>query len=204
MTSTSINWEVVEGARVVHISGITPALSEPCRDLSLEVVQRASASGAFVSFDVNYRHKLWNPEQCRAVVESITGACDLVITTGEDARDVLGIVGPPDEVCAGVAAALGATHTVVTAGSGGAHWVSEGSVGHVPGYPEAETVDRIGAGDAFAAGVLLGAIAGDVPGGVEQGVAMAALKLGVFGDQLTVGPDEVERLMGGDGREVSR
>ncbi len=201
---SSIDWDVVEGARIVHITGITAALSSSARDLALELVQRASAAGTFVSLDVNYRRKLWEPDECRQVIESMAGSCDLVVATSEDALDVFGIAGPPGAVCSDIASHLGAVHTVVTAGAGGAHWVSGGSVGHAPGYPDAETVDRIGAGDAFAAGVLLGVLDDDVPGGVERGVAMAALKLGAFGDQLTVGPDEVDRLMQGHGREVSR
>lgn len=204
MTAASIDWGVVTGARILHVTGITAALSPSCRDLTAELVRRAADAGVFVSFDVNYRRKLWKPDECRAATEAMAGSFDLVVVTAEDARDVFGIDGPPAEVCAAVASRLGSTHTVVTAGADGAHWMSDGAAGHAPGYPDATTVDRIGAGDAFAAGVLLGVLDGDVPGGVERGVAMAALKLGVFGDQLTVGPDEVERLMRGHGREVAR
>jgi len=204
MDVSSIEWPVVEGASVVHITGITPALSASCRELSLEVVERAAHAGAFVSVDVNYRRKLWEPHECESTIRAMAASADLLIATTEDARDVFGISGDAGDVCGHLASELGIRHTVVTAGSGGAHWVSAGTAGHAPGYSDAETVDRIGAGDAFAAGVLLGVVAGDIPHGVEFGVAMAALKLGVFGDQLTVDREEVESLMRGHGREVSR
>ena len=204
MDSSSISWPVVEDSRIVHLSGITPALSRSCRTLSTEVVRRAAAAGALVSLDVNYRHKLWSTQECRTVVSELASSASLFIVTAEDARDVFGIGGEPDAVLAALVAELGVKHTVLTVGAGGAHWSSGGQTGHCPGYEDAATVDRIGAGDAFAAGVLLGLLDADLAGGVATGVAMSALKLGIFGDQLTIGRDEVERIMQGRDREVSR
>lgn len=205
MDASAIAWEVVEGARIVHLTGITPALSASCRTLSLEIVARARAAGALVSIDVNYRRLLWSPEECRRAMGELARHADLVIATAEDARDVFGLAGEADRILEGLVAEFGARHTVLTVGGEGAHWSSDGgSRGHSPGYAGAETVDRIGAGDAFAAGALLGLLEDDLPRGVALGVAMSALKLGIFGDQMTVTMEEVERLMEGHGREVSR
>ena len=67
-----------------------------------------------------------------------------------------------------------------------------------------DTVDRVGAGDAFAAGVISGLIDQNIELGVSRGVAMAALKRGIYGDQLTTSLLEVDQLIAGSGREVSR
>lgn len=204
MDESSVDWDVVESARAVHVTGVTPALSPSCRRLAAEVVRRAGAAGALVSLDVNYRRMLWEPQECREVVGALAREADLVIATAEDARDVFGLEGRPEDVVAALAAETGAAHTVLTVGSAGAHWFSGGVQGSHPGYPEAQIVDRIGAGDAFAAGTLLGLLDGDLAYGVALGVAMSALKLGIYGDPMTLTKEEVDRLMEGRGRAVSR
>ncbi|NQV08145.1 sugar kinase [bacterium] len=204
MTSDSIAWPVVESARILHLTGITPALSDTCRDLSEEIVTRARAAGAIVSIDVNYRRMLWEPAECRAVVGALCRDADVVIITREDARDVFGIEGEPAEVLGALGSEFGADHLILTAGSDGGYWATGGETGHCPGYAHAETIDRIGAGDSMAAGVLVGLLDDDLEHGTALGVAMSALKLGIYGDQLSVTPEEVERLMSGHGREVSR
>jgi len=203
MDTGSIGWPVLEGARIVQISGITPALSPSCRTLSLEVVQRAAAAGATVVVDVNYRRMLWSPDDCRKTIVDMAPQIHLLIITAEDARDVLGLDGPPAETAATIRASLGIDRAVVTAGAE-AHWVDGDETGLALGYDDAATVDRIGAGDAFTAGVLLGLLDDDMPGGIDRGMAMAALKLGIFGDQLTATRQEVAQLMQGHSREVSR
>jgi len=92
---------------------------------------------------------------------------------------------------------------VLTAGAEGATWLAGEVEGSAPGF-EAQVVDRIGAGDAFAAGVLMGYLDGELRIGVARGLAMAALKLGMFGDQLRCDPAEVDRMIDGGQREVSR
>ncbi len=203
MSLEAVAWPVLESARIVHISGITPALSESTREVALEVVRRAHAAGALVSLDVNYRHLLWEPHECRAVMMEMARHADLVITTVEDARDVFNLTAAPQAVLEELGALTGAGRVVLTAGSDGAHWLDGKRRGSRPAF-DASAIDRIGAGDAFAAGTLLGLLDGDLPGGIERGLAMAALKLGIHGDQLTVTPAEVDRVMQGSRREVSR
>jgi 2-dehydro-3-deoxygluconokinase len=204
MDEASIDWDVVEGARAVHLTGVTPALSDSCRDLAAAVVRRAGAAGTLVSLDVNYRRLLWPPDECREVVGRLAPDADLLIATAEDARDVFGLAGRPEDVVEALASETGAQAAVLTVGSDGAHWWTAGSRGSYPGFPEAEIVDRIGAGDAFAAGTLLGLLDGALAHGVALGVAMSALKLGIYGDPMTLTREEVERLLHGRGREVSR
>lgn len=89
---------LLAGARRLHVSGITPALSAAAADSSLECVRRAKAAGLFVSLDLNFRKKLWDwkpgvpaRELARAVVGGMLPYVDLVIGNEEDAGDVLGI-----------------------------------------------------------------------------------------------------------------
>ena len=199
MTSADIDWEVIENASVVHITGITPALSDSCRELTFEVVERAPMS----VIDINYRAGLWSADTARATLGKLATESDVVILTEEDALDVFGADGDPADVLAEMREIVGGGNVVLTRGSNGAVWLIDGQAGSAPSFP-AEIVDRIGAGDAFAAGVAIGAVDGDIPSGVVRGLAMAALKLGMYGDQLRVEPSEVEALIAGGGREVSR
>lgn len=203
MTADTIDWTAVEGAGIVHISGITPALSEASRDMAHDLVRRAHQSGSMVSLDVNYRRLLWEPEECATVIGGLAGFADVLISTSEDARDVFDISGPPAAVVQELQAATGVDRVILTAGGDGAYWADGDEGGSNAAY-EAEVVDRIGAGDAFAAGVLLGVLKGDLPGGVDCGLAMAALKLGILGDQLIARPEEVDQIRGGHRREVAR
>jgi 2-dehydro-3-deoxygluconokinase len=204
MNSASIDWPVIEESHLVHISGITPALSLSAQEMSLELVRRARDAHTLVSIDVNYRPLMWEPDQCRAVMIEMARCADLLITTAEDARDVFALEGEPTEVAGALTVLTGCHRVVVTVGSEGAHWLEGSREGFAPGYVDADVVDRIGAGDAFAAGALLGLLENDLEGGVARGLAMAALKLGIHGDQLSVTKEEVDRLIGGSGREVAR
>ncbi len=203
MGKDDVAWPVVEGARIFHISGITPALSPGTRRLAQEAVERASAAGALVSIDVNYRRSLWSEADCRETISEMVAHTDLLISTIEDARDVFGLNGSCEEVARRLQDLAGVSTVVVTAGADGAGWLQNDRFGFVPGYP-ATALDRIGAGDAFAAGALLGVLSGDLEHGIEQGLAMASLKMGILGDPLSITPEEVEGLMGGTDREVAR
>ena len=78
------------GAGFVHLTGITPALSGGCRAFVLWVAREARASGARLSFDVNYRSKLWGAEEAREFVEEILPDVDLLLAGDEEARAIWG------------------------------------------------------------------------------------------------------------------
>jgi hypothetical protein len=139
------------------------------------------------------------PTECALVIGDLA---DVLISTMEDARDAFQITGSPDAVVRELQE-YRTSRVIVTAGAGGAFWLDGDQARSAASY-QAEALDRTGAGDAFAAGLLLGVLEGDVGGGVDRGLAMAALKLGIYGDQLTDRPEEVERLIMGHRREVTR
>ncbi|MFQ5966495.1 MAG: PfkB family carbohydrate kinase [Acidimicrobiia bacterium] len=199
MSRDDVAWDEVEQAGVVHISGITPALSDSCRDLALEVVERARTC----VLDINYRARLWSADAAKATLSDLAKGADVVIVTDEDAGDVFGIRGDANRVLEGMRETVGGGTVILTRGAEGAAWLTDDGHGSAPSFP-ADVVDRIGAGDAFAAGVAIGVLDRDIPSGVVRGLAMAALKLGMYGDQLRVEPSEVEALIAGEGREVIR
>src|SRR5207344_935170 len=90
----SIDWaSVFAGARWYHVSGITPALSDGAAKVTAESLAAAKRAGLTVSYDVNYRSKLWSAQQARAVQEPLLKYVDVLTTAAEDARVVFGIGG---------------------------------------------------------------------------------------------------------------
>jgi 2-dehydro-3-deoxygluconokinase len=203
MTSRAINWDVVEQASVLFVSGITPAISDGCRELTHEVVTRAAAMGAKVIVDINYRSRLWSPREAHDSLRPLCNLASLVILTRNDARTVFDATDEPCDALTGLIDVLGTSTVVMTLGSEGAAWIEGGSCQRAAAF-ETEIVDRVGAGDAFAAGVITGFLDGDLTEGVQRGLAMAALTLGLHGDIFVAGPRDVEAIRSGTAPEVER
>ncbi|MGA7271053.1 MAG: sugar kinase [Acidimicrobiia bacterium] len=203
MTPDDVPWEAVAGARVVHLSGITPALSDSCRDTTLAVAEAAKASASLVSLDVNHRARLWGQETARTVLSKLAEGVDLLICTREDALTVFGISSPPGDAALELADMLDSSNVVVTEGPGGAVLARDGSTLQVPARPTM-IVDRLGAGDAFAAGLLDGLLDGDIEAGMQRGVALAAVALATSGDQVRIDRRELDHILTGRERGVDR
>lgn len=193
----------IAGARLVHLTGITPALSPSCREATETAARMARESKRLLSLDVNYRAKLWSPRDARDCLEGIGAGADLVVCTSEDARDVFDLPGDPAEVAAGLADRLGSIYTVVTNGADGAVCRHGGDSVPVAATPT-QIVDRLGAGDAFTAGVIDGLLDGDVEDGLRRGSVLAAMALATRGDQVVVTRSELTRMLGSGGRRLNR
>lgn len=187
---------VVESAHVVHITGITPALSATCRDATYEVVQRARAAGRMVTVDVNYRAKLWTAADARETMTPLLEGADLVLCARADAAGLFGIAGDAEPAVTALASTFGLERAVVTDGGNGAWWFEGGVVGHVPAVPVA-ILDRLGAGDAFAAGVLDGLLDGDMQAGMQRGAFLAAVALSTHGDQAVLDRAQLDAMVAG-------
>jgi 2-dehydro-3-deoxygluconokinase len=159
---------VVRGARVLHVTGITTALSAGARAATFAAVEEARGAGVPVSLDVNYRSALWPPEEAAAVLRELAVRADLLFA-GDGETDLLGASGEPAEVAAKIAG-LGPAIVVVKLGARGAVACAEGRVLDVPPRP-VTAVDPVGAGDAFVAGYLAELLNGAA---VEQCLATAA------------------------------
>ena len=161
------------GARYVHVSGITAALSASCADLLAYGLAERPVGGAVMSFDVNYRPALWPPERAAPVLAELANQADLVFV-GLDEAGVLWGCGSADDVRSVLA---GPAALVVKDGAVGATAFGTGGVTFVPA-PAVDVVEPVGAGDAFAAGYLFGTLRGmDVRARLAVGHKLAAASL---------------------------
>ncbi len=181
MTPDEIDWAFVTGAKWIHVTGITMALGDSCEQTAAQFFRVARSTGAHISFDVNHRRKLWTAERARATLEPLLHSVDLLFSTDDDAREVFDLRGDPASLATQLRDRFGATAVAVTAGTSGAWLVDGQGTAHEPAILGPE-VDPIGRGDAFAAGVLSGALEGDLRAGLRYGVALAALAQTYWGD----------------------
>lgn len=165
---------------IVHLTGITPALSAESEAAVRHAATRAAATGRLVSLDVNYRGRLWSRDHCRDVLTSLIPLVDLVIASDDEIDLVSGLTdaGPDDH-----AAALldrGVATVLVKHGPEGATEYRREGVRSVAGTPVTE-VDPVGAGDAFSAGYL-SAVLDKAPDGLERACALGAQAVSTRGD----------------------
>lgn len=202
-TPDQFNWNRICQTWALHITGITFALSNESWAVAKRAVEEAHERGVLVSFDLNHRNSLWGPSDAARTVDEIAPLVDVFICTEEDAREVFGSQGDTEYIARSLKKTLDVGTIVVTAGASGAVAIGDGRTVARGGY-EVEPIDRIGAGDAFAAGLLWGLSEGSLEEGVERGLAMAALKMTTHGDLFTFDAEDVQRLRLGPSREVSR
>lgn len=150
-----IDADLVRGAKVLHVTGITPALSGSARDAVRAAVELARAAGVLVSVDINHRDGLWSPAAATADYRWLVAHCDVLFAT---------------EAELAIAGGEGPAEVVVKRGAGGATAVIDGVTVEAPVFP-VTSLDPVGAGDAFAAGYLADRIAGAGP---EQRLRTAA------------------------------
>ncbi|WP_199432774.1 sugar kinase [Qaidamihabitans albus] len=185
----------VRAAGVLHLTGITPALSKTAADAVFAAIEVAREVGVPVSFDVNYRHALWPPEEARDVLRELVTKADIVFAGDDEAR-VLGFEGPATELAATLAA-MGPEQVLVKLGPRGAVAELDGARYDVPVYP-VRAVDPDGAGDAFVAGYLADLLAGAPPERrVRTAAACGAFAVSVVGDSDALPDrDELSQLSG--------
>lgn len=191
-----VDWSYVRGAKAIHLSGITPGLGPSCRELTERAIAEARAADAIVSFDVNYRSRLWAPADAAAVLGALLGRVTILICTAADGRVLFGTDGSAAETAQALYDRFRPEVAVVTDGIQFAAASGRQTVEH-EGYP-VDAVDRIGAGDAFAAGFLHGFLGNGVHQGLAYGAALAALKHTYYGDTAWVLEEDVQRLISGE------
>jgi 2-dehydro-3-deoxygluconokinase len=191
----------VTGAGVLHLTGITPALSASARAAVHAAAETARGAGVPVSLDFNYRSALWSAAEAAAELRDLTAAADLVFAGDEEAALVVDELDPAG--MAGALARLGPRHAVVKRGADGAVAVVDGAVHAVPSVA-VRAVDSVGAGDAFVAGYLAELLAGS--GAVEclaTAAACGAFAVTAPGDwEGFPTRDELELLRRGGGTVI--
>jgi 2-dehydro-3-deoxygluconokinase len=181
MTVDEVDLDLVRGASLLHLTGITPALSTTMAEVTFEAVRVAREAGVPVSFDLNYRGRLWSPELAGETYRKIVPLVDIVFAGDDEAAIAVGPGGSPLELAHRLVQ-LGAGEAVVKLGARGAVAVVAGHE-HVRAAVPVEVVDTVGAGDAFVAGYLADYLAAaDVPTRLTTAVTAGAYQCLVTGD----------------------
>jgi 2-dehydro-3-deoxygluconokinase len=149
--------EQLAGARWLHLTGITPALSAECAEATRWLARTARELGVRVSYDVNFRSKLWDASAAASFATSMLPLVDLLLVGTEEGRALW--PWDDDEQVARTLAERGPAEVVLKRGSAGAASFVEGEFLESPGFAVGE-LDPIGAGDAFAAGYLFAHLSG--------------------------------------------
>ena len=179
-------------------------------DQTRGALEAARRQGALVSYDLNYRARLWGEDKARAVQEPLMGLVDVLITTEEDTRRVFGIEGANyDEVAKKLAERFGFKIVTITLRGDRSvlrnDWTAiayaGGDVIRDRSY-EIEIVDRVGGGDAYAAGFICGLLNDGVGEGVRYGNAFSALKQTTWSDFCWATRDEVDALLAGSSSRI--
>ncbi len=214
------DWKkILSKARGFHLTGITPALSEKAAASSLHALQVAEELGIQRSLDLNYRKNLWKyGKSAPEVMNLLAQHCEVLMANEEDLQKSLGMESfdAQDEKSL---KDLGETiHrlfpkvqflTITLRTSLGADKNLWEALALIPGTPEIHrskkytiepVVDRVGAGDAFAAGIILGRVKNwGLQETLEYATALSCLKHSVPGDQALITPEDVRLLLSGDG-----
>jgi 2-dehydro-3-deoxygluconokinase len=214
----------LDGAGWLHLSGVTPALGPASRALALAALRQAHEHGLRVSFDCNYRARLWEAwnGDAAGTLRECAAAADLLFADERALAMILGASVPAGHAAQRFAALSAAAfaamprlgriaattrleHSVDRHVISGLLATRGDGVHAAREWPLTTIVDRIGSGDAFAAGLLHGLETGlDATAALEFGVAAACLKHSIPGDVNLVGAADVEALLAGAGFGVRR
>ena len=190
------DWDIFVNARIVHTTGITAALSDSCRIFTEEALQKAGSLGCRTSFDINYRAKLWSPDEAAHTLTPILHNVDILISTMADIELIFNIDGSPEQIIQELSTRFNNEMIILTLAEGGAVGWSEDTGFLRTGPHSVEQVDRLGAGDAFDAGLLYGILQDDLKSGLSFGTALAALSYSEQGDVTWSTLEEVRHLAG--------
>jgi 2-dehydro-3-deoxygluconokinase len=210
---------IFEGANWFHFTGITPALDDDCAAACLKAAQTAQANGLTVSCDLNFRKKLWNSEKANQVMSGLMSHVDVCIANEEDAEKVFGIKAAGTEVTSGhldharyiavaqqltdrfrfKSVAITLRESFSASRNGWSGLLYTGGKPYFSRRYEIDIVDRVGGGDAFAAGLIYSMCTSKPPQeSIEFAAAASCLKHSIMGDFNVVKLEEVNALLAGD------
>ncbi|HZL43972.1 MAG TPA: sugar kinase [Verrucomicrobiae bacterium] len=225
------DWKAIfaGGVRWFHSGGIFAALSPTTSDVILDAMKAAKEAGAIISFDLNYRAKLWNisggQDRAVAVLDRIVKNVDVLVGNEEDLQMGLGIPGPDVKAKSKldasafismmgnvlkkhphvkvVATTLREVHSTNRHSWSAVAWVNGKT--HTAPTAELDVVDRVGGGDGFAAGFFYGLLTGESPeDAVRLGWAHGALLTTFPGDTTMSTVDQVRAFAKGGSARIQR
>jgi len=230
MKPGDVDWKRIfakRGVRWFHTGGIFTALSDSCAEVALESMKAAHEAGSIVSYDLNFRSKLWSSKKAIEMTKKLVPYIDVLIGNEEDFQKVLGfevegadenlkqlpVEGYKKMVERVVKAypsiqAVGTTLREVVSGlvnNWSAIMYYDGQFHASRKYMNMEIEDRVGGGDGFCSGFVYGLMYGMSPQEcVEMGAAHGALLQTTRGDTSMVTMEEVKHVMGGGSARIKR
>lgn len=202
----AIDYSFVDNTRLLHLTGITPAIGAGAKVAFERFLARARAQQVPLSFDVNYRARLWSRDEAASTLEAACQQAAILISSYDDAVELWHCHGSVQEVLRQLAQRFLVDDApkvlVLTLGKDGSVQLANGIYSHAPITPTQE-VARFGSGDAFAAGYLYAYLGGPLYQEFDgQGVTplsfgntLAALKRDIRGDIAEVTPDDVRIVL---------
>ncbi len=235
MTSSDIDWHHLFGelgVRWLHTGGVYAGLSETTPEVIDAALAAAKQHGTLVSYDLNYRASLWGSRGGQAAAQAVNRrlarAADVIIGNEEDFTAALGFVVPETDATLSslesrhfktmiatvarefpnlrvIAATLRTVKTASRNDWGAIAWSPSTGFVEATHRADLEILDRVGAGDSFASGLIYGLLEKrDLAQAVEYGAAHGALAMTTPGDASMASLTEVEALMRGGGARVQR
>jgi 2-dehydro-3-deoxygluconokinase len=204
MTVADVDWDLLLDTRIIHLTGITAALSPAVLAILTETVDRADAAGVPVAFDVNYRANLWAPDVAATTLRPFIQRAEILFVRSEDLNTLYGFSAESaEEVLMNAMTLTSAPNIVMTCGALGARACLDGTIISAPAWP-VDIIDRLGAGDGFAAGFLHAWLDGRIEQGLEYGTAMAALALAQIGEQVQTTREELASILTDSASDLRR
>ncbi|MEK5476550.1 sugar kinase [Paenibacillus sp. FSL R5-0407] len=180
MTKEDLDESYLTQAKILHVTGITPALSKSCFELTKHAMDVAKRNQVSIVFDPNIRWKLWDRDTAKSRLLELAARADYILPGLDEGEFLTGR--PRAKEIAEFFLKLGSKAVVVKLGKDGAYYQSLTERGHVPAIPVQE-IDPVGAGDGFAAGFISGLLRNDtLANSVTRANAVGAIVVGVHGD----------------------
>lgn len=183
MTVDQLDEAWLRGARHLHVTGVFPAISGNCLDVTRRAIAVAREAGRSISFDPNLRPTLWASEQAmREALNGLAASCDTVLPGVAEGWILTGSRDPVE--IAKFYRDRGAARVIVKLGPDGAYYDDrDAGTGTVPAFPVARVVDTVGAGDGFAVGVISALLEGrGAADAARRGAWIGARAVQVIGD----------------------
>lgn len=158
MTPEMLNEDYIASSKILHVTGITLAISKQAAETVIRAMEIAKSNGVIVCFDPNLRLKMWTLDEAKTMINSLWHLVDIALPGVEEGNQLFG-ESDPDKI-ADIIQSQGVKTVVVKVGADGAIGYENGLKVVSPGFKVKNVVDAFGAGDSFASGIITGKLNG--------------------------------------------